>query len=104
MKSVTLDLDYFLDILKYKISIEINNLDKVTIKFPEFSDSEPLEFKTTWEKNIAEGILTGKINWEVSYVGANAVHSKNPGHTNDISVIRWMTMFAYRWENSVKGH
>jgi hypothetical protein len=100
----TLDLDYFREILKYKISIEISNLDKVIIEFPEFSNSEPLEFTTAWKKNIAEGILTGKINWEVSYVGANGVHSKNPGHNNDISVVRWLTMFAYRWENSVKGH
>jgi hypothetical protein len=94
------EIEYFRQILSYKIRLSVEGHESVEVTFPNYSSTFPLEFESVWEPGLAQGILERRLNWEVSYIGGLGKHRKSPPSSNDVSVIRWLTMFGYRWQNS----
>ncbi len=93
------EISYFPEILEWSVYFNIEGVGSHRIQFPFYPSHSSPVFESFWNPNLASLILKGNLNWEVAYVGALGEHKKSPPSINDISVIRWLAMFGYLWQN-----
>ena len=89
------------EILNSKIVFEIKGQCKKTIKFKNYKNNNRIDLHIKWDKEIADLILSGKINFESSYIGCLGTFSVKPNNHYNGHAIRWLTMFGYLWQNKL---
>jgi hypothetical protein len=89
------------EILNSKIIFEIKGQCKKTIKFKNYKNNKRLDLHIKWEKDIADLILSGEINFESSYIGCLGNFSVKPNNHYNGHAIRWLSMFGYLWQNKI---
>ena len=65
-----------------------------------FNDNAKIDVKFTFDVVPLEKILTGKLNWECCYIGYESTVKVNGDH-NISSLIRWLSMFGYVYQNRI---
>ena len=88
--------DYQKDVFNTKLTFRDDDVSK-TISF---NDNAEIDVRFTFDVLPLEKILTGKLNWECCYIGYESTVNVNGDH-NISSLIRWLSMFGYVYENRI---
>ena len=88
---------YQTDILNMSIKFKDSKISKTC----NFTDNPNCKIEITYTDEILEAILKGEINWENSYIGYESVVKTSPSHYNISSLIRWLSMFGYVYQNRI---
>lgn len=87
---------YQKDVFNTKLTFKDNEVSKSI----SFSDDAEIDVTFTFDVVPMEKILTGKLNWECCYVGYESTVKVN-GDYNISSLIRWLSMFGYVYQQRI---
>lgn len=87
------------DIVDYKISFVAPNAHSTI----EMSTATKKSCTFHVSNSVASSLLTGEINWEHLYVGYDSEISTSPKNTNIRAVIRWLSMYGYKFQREPRS-
>ena len=88
--------NYQKDVFNTKLTFKDNDVSKTIL----FSDDAEIDVTFTFNVIPLEKVLTGKLNWECCYIGYESTVNVN-GDYNISSLIRWLSMFGYVYQNRI---
>lgn len=87
---------YQSSVFKFEITFKDSEVSHVI----DFNNSDKIHVSFNFEPEILSALLTGKINWESTYIGYNSKITVECDY-NIGSLIRWLSMFGYVYQKRI---
>jgi UDP-MurNAc hydroxylase len=93
--------NFYENVKEYALELKVGEASSVTSFGPDIQVDKKVTFFL--EQRVANSLLKGTINWENLYVGYDSEIETTPKDTNAAPIIRWLSMYGYKYQRGVKS-